>query len=160
MQPIHLAIGLVEGLVTAAVLCYVQSLRPELLGSAASNIPIPYGLALKNILISFVVLAVITGGVLSIFASSYPDGLEWSMEKTAGTTELEREGPVFAAAAQAVEAVAFMPDYAFANDEEGSPLGTAAAGIIGCIITVLLAGGIGLLIRAFRTIPHQKKEAA
>ncbi|GHV86487.1 hypothetical protein AGMMS50230_20950 [Spirochaetia bacterium] len=59
-----------------------------------------------------------------------------------------------------MEAVAFMPDYAFANDEEGSPLGTAAAGIIGCIITVLLAGGIGLLIRAFRTIPHQKKEAA
>jgi cobalt/nickel transport system permease protein len=158
MQPIHLAIGLVEGLVTAAVLCYVQSLRPELLGSAANNTPVPHGLPLKNIIISFVVLAVITGGVFSIFASSYPDGLEWSMEKAAGTTELEREGPVYKAASSAVEATAFMPDYAFANDEDGSPLGTAAAGIIGCGITVLLAGGIGLLIRAFRNIP-QKKEA-
>ena len=31
MQPIHLAIGLVEGLITAAVLCFVYQARPELL---------------------------------------------------------------------------------------------------------------------------------
>ena len=31
MQPIHLAIGLVEGLITAAVLCFVYDARPELL---------------------------------------------------------------------------------------------------------------------------------
>ena len=31
MQPIHLAIGLVEGLITAAVLCFVYEARPELL---------------------------------------------------------------------------------------------------------------------------------
>ena len=31
MQPIHLAIGLVEGLITAAVLLFVYESRPELL---------------------------------------------------------------------------------------------------------------------------------
>ena len=35
------------------------------------------------------IVAVITGGVLSLYASSNPDGLEWSMEKTAGTSELK-----------------------------------------------------------------------
>ena len=34
MQPIHLAIGLVEGMVTAAVLCFVYKMRPEILESA------------------------------------------------------------------------------------------------------------------------------
>ena len=31
MQPIHLAIGLVEGVVTAAVVTFIYSTRPELL---------------------------------------------------------------------------------------------------------------------------------
>ncbi|MDR1929118.1 MAG: energy-coupling factor ABC transporter permease, partial [Treponema sp.] len=34
MQPIHLAIGLVEGLITAAVLWYVYGVQPELLDAA------------------------------------------------------------------------------------------------------------------------------
>jgi cobalt/nickel transport system permease protein len=151
MQPIHLAIGLVEGLVTAAVLCYVKAIRPELLDSAAGSAPVPAGIPLKNVVISFVVLAAVTGGVLSIFASAYPDGLEWSMEKTAGTAELEREGPVYEAASSAVETTAFMPDYAFAGDDEGGALGTSAAGIIGSGITLLIACGVGLLIRLGRS---------
>ncbi len=31
MQPIHIAIGLVEGLITAVVLCFIYEARPELL---------------------------------------------------------------------------------------------------------------------------------
>ena len=34
MQPIHLAIGLVEGLITAAVLLFVYEARPEMLRAA------------------------------------------------------------------------------------------------------------------------------
>ena len=37
MQPIHLAIGLVEGLITAGVLLYVNAARPELIESAAEG---------------------------------------------------------------------------------------------------------------------------
>jgi cobalt/nickel transport system permease protein len=155
MQPIHLAIGLVEGIVTAAVLCYVHAARPELLemsiqgntsGIDGKKIP------LTRILITLAVLTVITAAGLSIFASAYPDGLEWSIEKTAGTTELEREGGVYDAAAGVVEKTAFMPDYGFKKPEgveaEGSPAETASAGIVGSIITLALACGAGLLIHA------------
>ncbi|GHV40140.1 cobalamin biosynthesis protein CbiM [Spirochaetia bacterium] len=146
MQPIHLAIGIVEGLVTAAVLCYVHSARPELLDSSIGN-TVPAAVSLRKVLVTFIALTVIVGGGLSLFASAYPDGLEWSMEGVAGTAELEREGPVYETAGSVVETTAFMPDYGFAGDEEGSRLGTAAAGIVGSLITVILAGGIGLVIR-------------
>ncbi|GAB6390906.1 MAG: cobalamin (vitamin B12) biosynthesis CbiM protein [Treponematales bacterium] len=150
MQPIHLAIGLVEGLVTAAVLCYVQSVQPELLRSAAANAAIPRGVSLRRALVSFAVLAAVTGGVLSIFASSHPDGLEWSVEKTAGAAEIEREGPAYDAASSVVEKSAFMPGYGFPGGGDGSPWGTAAAGIAGSVLTVLLAGGAGMLIKRLR----------
>jgi cobalt/nickel transport system permease protein len=145
MQPIHLAIGLVEGIVTAAVLCFVHSARPELLESAVSGNKVAGGIRIGTIITTFAVLAALVAGGLSIFASSNPDGLEWAMEKTAGTTELEREGPVFQAAAGTVEKTAFLPDYALKNGE-GSGGETALAGIVGSVITVLVAGGAGLLI--------------
>jgi cobalt/nickel transport system permease protein len=150
MQPIHLAIGVVEGIVTAGVLCYVYRVRPELLDSAIENTSIPRTLALNKILISFLVLTILVGGLLSLFASAYPDGLEWSMEKVAGTTELEREGSVYETTASVVESTAFMPDYGFTGDEEGSALGTATAGVVGSIITIVLAGGIGFIIHTAR----------
>jgi cobalt/nickel transport system permease protein len=150
MQPIHLAIGLGEGLITAAVLCYVQSARPELLESAVENVRIPPAIPMKKTLAVFAVLTVLVGGILSIFASVYPDGLEWSLEKAAGTAEFEQKGPVYEAAETAVGKTAFMPDYGFAADEEGSALGTSLAGILGSAITVVLAGGIGLVIHVMR----------
>jgi cobalt/nickel transport system permease protein len=159
MQPIHLAIGIVEGLVTAAVLCYVHGVRPELLDSSLGNTRMPEKVPMGRILVSFIVLTVLVGGLLSIFASAWPDGLEWSMERVAGTAELEREGGVYEAAGAAVEKTAFMPDYAFPGEEGRSAAaeaaGTATAGLAGSLITVLIAGGVGLVIAKTR-----KKEAA
>ncbi|MDR1979793.1 MAG: energy-coupling factor ABC transporter permease [Synergistaceae bacterium] len=155
MQPIHLAIGFVEGIVTAAVLSFVRSARPELLESVVQDTKI--GVSTKKVLVAFLVLTVLVGGGLSLFASAYPDGLEWSMEGVAGTAELERGGAVHEAASSFVGATAFMPDYSFAGDEEGSSLGTSTAGVVGSAITVALAGGIGLLIHA---IKKPKKELA
>jgi cobalt/nickel transport system permease protein len=149
MQPIHLAIGLVEGIVTAAVLCFVHSMRPEILESTITQKRMGT-VSTKRILVTFAVLTLIVGGILSLFASAYPDGLEWSMEGVAGTTELEREGPVYEAANSVVERTAFMPDYTFRGDEEGQAVGTVTAGIVGSIITVVLAGGIGFCIGAVR----------
>jgi cobalt/nickel transport system permease protein len=146
MQPIHLAIGLVEGIVSAAVLCFVYRARPEILNGAVLDTP--SSVSTKKILVVFAVLTLVTAGLLSLFASAYPDGLEWSMEKTAGTAELEQEGPVYSAANRLVEGTAFMPDYNFKNGE--SAAGTSAAGIVGSAVTVIFAGGIGLLIRIIR----------
>ena len=82
MQPIHLAIGLVEGLITAAVLCFVYDARPELLwGTDESTQRQKARFSLKKTVAILAVLTVWIGGGLSLFASANPDGLEWSMEK-------------------------------------------------------------------------------
>ena len=87
MQPIHLAIGIVEGFVTAGVINYVRGARPEILESMAASRPLGPEVSLKKVMVTFVVLAVITGGALSWFASTHPDGLEWSIEKVTGKGE-------------------------------------------------------------------------
>jgi cobalt/nickel transport system permease protein len=147
MQPIHLAIGIVEGIVTAAVLGFVFTMRPEIIESGFQGMPLKAALPIRKVLITLAVITVITGGVLSIFASAYPDGLEWAMGKTAGTIELEADGPAFVRAQSIQEATAFMPDYDFASaGEEGSATGTTVAGLLGSFITFLAAGGAGLVI--------------
>jgi cobalt/nickel transport system permease protein len=147
MQPIHLAIGVVEGIITAAALGYVFRMRPEIIRSSEQRLPLGEGVSIKKPLVAMILATVLVGGILSMFASAYPDGLEWAMEKTAGTAELEAEGPAFRRAEAIQEATAFMPDYDFPNaGEEGSAVGTTVAGIVGAAITCLLAGAAGFVI--------------
>ncbi len=145
MQPIHLAIGAVEGVITAAVLAFVYNTRPEILESSLGKASIPEKLNIKKTIIILAVVAALVAGGLSLFASSNPDGLEWSMEKVAGTTELEREDSVHEGAAQIQDSVALMPDYDFRDAaEEGA--GTTVAGLVGALITCILAGVVGFII--------------
>jgi cobalt/nickel transport system permease protein len=46
--------------------------------------PLAAGISLRNVLVGFVALAIVTGGALSWFASAYPDGLERSIEIVTG----------------------------------------------------------------------------
>ena len=154
MQPIHLAIGLAEGAITAAVLCFVHKMRPEIMESAFEGAGIQSGVPVRNIIIALAAAALLAGGVLSLFASPDPDGLEWAIEKTAGTHGPEAEGAVFEGAASIQEAVAFMPDYGFKDPgEEGSnssSMGTALAGMVGGAIVFIAAGGAAFGISAFK----------
>lgn len=95
MQPIHLAIGLVEGLITAAVLIFVYEARPEMLWAANIEDKKEGKLNFKSTLIVLGVVAAFFAGAVSLIASSNPDGLEWSMEKVAGTSELEASGAIY-----------------------------------------------------------------
>lgn len=147
MQPIHLLIGLAEGIVTAAVLCFVYNARPELLKNAAMGKRMDREVSTKRILLAFMAAAVLTGGVLSLFASSLPDGLEWSVQGVTGSPELERDGALLDAAERVVDATAILPDYGFADEEIGTARGTATAGIAGAAITVALVGIVGFAIR-------------
>jgi cobalt/nickel transport system permease protein len=146
MQPIHLAIGLVEGLVTAAVLCFLHAARPELLTAALEEKQISGGVPLKKVLITFLALAALLAGVVSLYASRNPDGLEWSIRGVTGSTELKSGDAVHKAAGKAVKKTALMPDYA--TDSKGG--GTAAAGLIGSAVTLAAAAGIGGAIHAVR----------
>lgn len=145
MQPIHLAIGLVEGIVTGAVLCYVWKTRPEILDVQASGVQAG---SIKKTVIVFAVAAVLVAGGLSLFASGLPDGLEWAMEKTAGTAELPVEGQVLEGAAQIQEQTAVLPDYAAPVDNETAS--GSLAGVAGVIITFVVAGALGGAITAIK----------
>lgn len=140
MQPIHLAIGFIEGIITAAILCFVHKMRPEIMESTFDRKAIKSSVPMRNILISLSVVTLLVGGGFSLFASSYPDGLEWAMEKVAGTTELEIKDSVINGAASIQEKTAVMPDYDFKDaEEESSEIGTTVAGIVGSVFTFLLA---------------------
>ncbi|MBQ9632469.1 MAG: energy-coupling factor ABC transporter permease [Lachnospiraceae bacterium] len=154
MQPIHLAIGLVEGLITAAVLIFIYEARPQLLwGIGDSAEPGEARLSLSRTVLVLAVCAALAGGVISLFASAFPDGLEWSMEKVAGTTEIEAGGAVYDTAASIQKTTSLLPDYAFPASE--SAAGTSFSGIVGALVVVLVTVGACYAFRFFR-----KKEIA
>lgn len=167
MQPIHLAIGVVEGLVTAAIAAFIWKTRPEIMEKAASGVAIG-NISLKKVLACLAVAAVVFGGVLSWFASANPDGLEWSMFKTAGTAELEAPNGIHQMLSEIQSETAFLPDYSFKTvaDEENFAegqdswpavsAGTSVAGLVGGGMTLALAAFAGLSISLVKR--RQKKQ--
>ena len=67
---------------------FVWKARPEIL-DISSQAEAAGKFSIKNVLAGLGIAAVITGGALSWFASSSPDGLEWSMFRVSGSEELE-----------------------------------------------------------------------
>ncbi|MEZ0328375.1 MAG: energy-coupling factor ABC transporter permease [Dissulfuribacterales bacterium] len=168
MQPIHLAIGVVEGVVTAGVMGFLYRVRPELFASDCHNDRVRVS---KPLLAGFAVVAFLTAGVFSWFASTHPDGLEWSIANVAGKEELEAAKDGIHGLFSTVQSkLAFMPDYSLPEEkEEGakdakaevnaeaekskketwpavSP-STSLAGIIGGIITLLVVSAAGLVLK-------------
>jgi len=151
MQPIHLAIGAVEGLITAVVLCFVYEARPSLLwgvGEEGMMSEKKEKLSLGKTVGVLAAFAVIIGGLLSLVASSLPDGLEWSIEKITGSTELEASGSVYDTLASAQEKIALLPDYSFRGSE--SAAGTSFSGIVGAIIVMVVCILIAVVIKNVR----------
>lgn len=147
MQPIHLAIGLVEGAVTALVVVFIHQTRPELLDSALENKAPGAAVPLKKLVCMLATAAVIIAGGLSLMASANPDGLEWAIQGVTGDTEIEAQYAAADQAGDVIEKTAFLPDYAFASDGE-NPLGTTVSGLVGGVLCVALAGAAGWGITA------------
>ena len=170
MQPIHLAIGLVEGAVTAMLLAFLHKARPEIFGAAQ---PEPQVRSLRPVLVGLALAAMVFGGVLSWFAASAPDGLEWSMAKVSGKEQLEAPDHGIHATLSALQkSSAFLPDYNFkepeaATGEGNAPeaeavamnevkqadswpnvsAGTSLSGLLGGFMTLCLAGAVALILR-------------
>ena len=151
MQPIHLAIGTVEGLITAAVLIFVQQARPELLDAEATE----NKYSLKKILVVLGIVVVLVGGALSLFASSNPDGLEWSIGQVTGSEELEADGGVHAALSDAQEKTAVLPDYSFGNENVA---GTSFSGVIGSALVAGLCVLLSVIFGVFRKKKRMNSE--
>ena len=150
MQPIHLAIGLVEGMITSAVLLFVYEARPELIMDMTVAEGEKSKCSLKTTLVILAVVVAIVGGGLSLFASSNPDGLEWSMfgNAEAGYSEnmgLDEEqygitSNAADVAASIQDKTAFLPDYTFANND--SAAGTTVSGLVGSAIVAGVAAAV------------------
>lgn len=148
MQPIHLAIGLVEGLITCAVLLFVYEARPELVREVDTE---KGKCSLKTTVIILAVVAAVIGGGLSLLASGNPDGLEWALfgNEDAGYNanmglDEENYGKTSSAANTAAsiqEKTAFLPDYVFSGDEE-NPAGTTVSGLVGALMVAVVAGAV------------------
>lgn len=174
MQPIHLGIGFVEGVVTAIIVGFVHRARPDIFTEKDSS----KASIMKNVIPGFLVIALITGGFLSWSASDHPDGLEWSINKVTGKDEVDgaKDG-LHDTLAALQEKLAFLPAYNFKNTDsnktahagveekiaEGSKLGTSLSGIVGALITLGLAVLIGLILRkrqeAAAVKPHAHEHA-
>lgn len=148
MQPIHLAIGLVEGVITAAVLCFVYEARPEMLWGMEAAAEKEGRFSFRKTLVILASAAAIIAGVISLVASSLPDGLEWSMEKVAGTAELEAAGGAYEVAEHIQSTTAVLPDYAFSFSD--SAAGTAVSGLVGGAAVILLCVAVCYILKFFR----------
>jgi len=158
MQSIHLAIGLVEGVVTAAVVGYVGRVRPEIFlvdrrGGVLAGLPI------RKVLVTLAAAAILTGGGLSWFASDRPDGLEWAIDQASRKSDLAapQEGRQGMPAGVQEEKTALQPDdrsFAPGGGQtavdlswSGVQVDTSIAGLVGGILTLVLIAGVGLLLR-------------
>ncbi len=158
MGGIHLPIGIVEGFVSAAVLGYVLKVRPELTAQALGTTTETSGSrrGLAPVLGALALAALLTGSVLAWFASSRPDGLEWSLARVTGTADLA--GPsqgLPGTLAKLQEKTALLPDYALPAKEGAKSgganpsrprvdKGTSLSGFVGAIMTLVLAGVLGV----------------
>jgi cobalt/nickel transport system permease protein len=167
MLPIHLAIGVVEGLASAAVVSFVARARPEALPGASA---FAASTGMRPVLVGFATAALVLGGVASWFASTHPDGLEWAMAKVRDRGRLEApEAGIPCALAGLQRRTALLPDYGFKADgparedpdqPETAPwpavsAGASVSGVVGGLITLALAGLAGVALKGRSVRPRE-----
>jgi cobalt/nickel transport system permease protein len=162
MQPIHLAIGVVEGLVTAALVLFVRDARPDLLlAGSRPRAAVPL-LSLRRFAVGFLLAAFLTAGILSGFASSKPDGLEWSLARaSAGEAASVPAGRLHSLLARIQARTALLAEEAGPRPEIGQRdgatpgtwpprVGPSVPGLAGAVLTLALSGLVAVGLRALR----------
>jgi cobalt/nickel transport system permease protein len=144
MQPIHLAIGVVEGIITAAVLTFIYGIRREILTDAIGDTK-GNSFSMKKVIIILGILAVLIGGVFSLFASSNPDGLEWSIQGVVGSDELQTDSTVHDTVQSIQTKTSILPDYSIKGNENAT-VGTQVSGLFGGLITLVTVSILGVII--------------
>lgn len=155
MLPIHAAIGVVEGLATLALVSFLRQQRPDLLQPAAAVAARP----LRPALMGWALAATFLGGVGAWFASSAPDGLEWSVQHAAAGAEATAPSSgSHAWLASLQHTTSLLPDYDLPkqaapetpSDEPAWPdvkAGTSLAGVVGGAATLALVMVLGWALR-------------
>ena len=146
MLGVHLLIGLIEGLITVAVLGYLQQVRPDVF---ADSLPGKVRLSRKAVLITLVIFTIVIGGGLSLLASDMPDGLEWSYAERPDQPDFEaavsNDSTAIAAVDDFQARYSPLPDYSRRSSAIGetgeaqadiSAGWTSFAGVVGSAVTM------------------------
>lgn len=141
MLGVHLLIGLVEGLLTLSIVAYLQQIKPELLVSRPqTSVTITRGL-----LGGFAVLTVLIAGVLSLWASERPDGLEWSYadrpDQPGFTAMVHNETKAVTAVDALQDRLTPLPEYSKRPSPDLAEAGagwTSFAGLVGSLVTMIV----------------------
>ena len=152
MQPIHLAIGAVEGLITSAVLLFIYQSRPELFWGVGQSSQAVKGKQSSRTIPVLLLLTVLIGGGLSLLASAKPDGLEWSIWRITGSTDLPG-GKSIAGAIQ--ERLAILPDYGFRGSDLA--VGAGISGIVGAGLVLAVCIGIAWIFKLYKQQSQRKQ---
>ena len=137
MQPIHLAIGFVEGVATAFVLLAIKDSNAFVFNKLTEGKFMP---SKKSAVLLMSIAAVVFGSLFSIYASEKPDGLEWSLQNTAKTEIVAEKSVAHLASENIANNTAIFSDYSTPMlDGKAS---TSVAGLMGSLITAafLFAG--------------------
>ncbi|MBW4614204.1 MAG: energy-coupling factor ABC transporter permease [Desmonostoc vinosum HA7617-LM4] len=126
MTGVHILIGIGEGLITGGVLTYLSTTRPDLLPGEQQQF--------RGWLVPVVSIFLIAG-VLSLFASAWPDGLE----KVA-----ENLGFINLAEQVRVTVPTPLADYEI---QDLGPIGTSIAGLVGAAVCFAVAFGIAKVVK-------------
>lgn len=156
MTGVHLITGIIEGVITAAVLAYLVQVRPQMLGDGIHG---GAKLSLRAVAISLVVITIIAAGGLSLLASGNPDGLEWSYLERPDQHDfepiVENSSPTIAAVDQIQSKFSLLPDYTIRTtsiglvNEEGEMAAgwTSFAGVCGAFFTMLVIVAVSRIAR-------------
>lgn len=135
MLPTHLAIGLVEGVATAAIMSFLQRARPA----------DQYASAPRDVVWVILLVSLFLGSIGCWYASSRPDGLEWSLEKAGIQHGSTVGGTLHEAAAAIQHTAATLPNYNLPGSQ--SRAGQSLAGVVGGSICLLIALLMGYALR-------------
>jgi len=142
MVGVHLLIGVVEGLITFAVLAYLVQVRPDAL---AVKVPGKERLSRRAVVGSIAIFALLVGGLGSLVASGLPDGLDWIWETKGYVKPAEEANPTMAAVSEAHERMAPLPGYS--AGEDAPAYWTSLSGILGSAVVLALVYVLALLVR-------------
>ncbi|UCD29029.1 MAG: energy-coupling factor ABC transporter permease [Planctomycetota bacterium] len=141
MIGLHLLVALGEAIITFLIVGYLCKVRPQVLGAVADKLSAAgKGLSSGAVIGSVLVVALLLGGVFSLFASGSPDALESITSLEDDTSKvLVKQNPdeLTAKATELQERIAFLPDYRW----------TSFSGMVGTIVTLLVVWGISRILR-------------
>ncbi len=153
MAGVHLLVGMMEGLITVAILGYLTTVRPDLIDGLESVSGL---LSRKTAILSLAVITLITAAGFSLLASERPDGLEWSYAERPDQPEfkpvVENNDQRIAAADQLQSKIAVMPDYSSPSASEAHPASAGWTSLAGVVGSVVCMGLIWLLAKFLKPV--------